>query len=125
MGVKMPRLNNFTLNSNFPAVAKANSSSASLSMSAQTLGVGGNYSVTRQISVGQGDILSPIIELGGTYYPTTLYANTDGTWQELVIIERTSPTVATMIMYIENIGSATATHPAWTANAYLESFRIP
>lgn len=125
MGVKMAKLSNFTINSTYPAAIKNGSTSGTITFPSRSIGSGGSYFVTQNITVASGQIVTPAIKVGNTTYPTSAYSNQTNQWIEQIWIERTSATNVQVVFYVANIGSGTATHSSATATVYINTFTMP
>lgn len=124
-GVKMAKLSNFTINSTYPAAIKNGSTSGNITFPSRSMGAYTEYSVSQNITVASGQIVTPAIKVGSTIYPTSAYSNQTNQWMEQIWIERTSATNVRVTFYVMNIGSSTATHSATTATVYINTFTMP
>lgn len=121
----MAKLSNFTINSTYPAAIKNGSTSSSITFSSRSMAAGATYSVTKNITVASGQIVTPAIKVGSTIYPTSAYSNQTNQWLDQIWIERTSATNVRVTFYAMNVGSSTATHSAVTATVYINTFTMP
>ena len=121
----MAKLSNFTINSTYPAAIKNGSTSGNITFPSRSMGAYTEYSVSQNITVASGQIVTPAIKVGSTIYPTSAYSNQTNQWMEQIWIERTSATNVKVTFYVMNIGSSTATHSATTATVYINTFTMP
>lgn len=131
----MPRLNNFTVNSKFPAVAKStNTTDVSFVVPAHTIASGDTYSYTQNVTVGQGDILSCVITWLGIHIPASQWyiveAENQGgitmpTLEKGVLVERTSPTQARLVYYAFNQSQNSISEGQITYKISIKAFRVP
>lgn len=135
MGVKMPRLNNFLVNSKFPAVARStNVIEANFVIPAHTIASGQTYSYTQNVTVGQGDILSCVITWQGIHISASQWITVEETYQggvlmptleKGVLIERASATQARLVYYAFNQSPNTISEGAMTYTVSIKAFRVP
>lgn len=131
----MPRLNNFLVNSKFPAVAKStNITDVSFVIPAHTIASGDTYSYTQDVTVGQGDILSCVITWLGLHIPASQWyiveAENQGgitmpTLEKGVLVERTSPTQARLVYYAFNQSQNEISEGQITYTISIKAFRVP
>lgn len=131
----MPRLNNFTVNSKFPAIAKsANTTDVSFVVPAHTIASGDTYSYTQNVTVGQGDILSCVITWLGVHIPASQWyiveAENQGgitmpTLEKGVLVERTSPTQVRLVYYAFNQSQNSISEGQMTYTISIKAFRVP
>lgn len=131
----MPRLNNFTVNSKFPAIAKStNITDVSFVIPAHTIASGDTYSYTQNVTVGQGDILSCVITWLGLHIPASQWyiveAENQGgitipTLEKGVLVERTSPTQARLVYYAYNQSQNSISEGQITYTISIKAFRVP
>lgn len=135
MGVKMPRLNNFLVNSKFPAVAKStNVVETDFVIPAHDIASGQTYSYTQNVTVGQGDILSCVITWLGVHIPASQWNIVEETYQggvlmptleKGVLVERTSPTQARLVYYAFNQSPNSISEGQLTYKISIKAFRVP
>lgn len=120
------KLNNFTLNTNFPAVARMNSASKSCTLSAQTLASYQTVSASVNINVGSGDICELLLYVDNIYIPAPYYSSgsLDGVEYEYVT-ERVSATQIRFSIYATNWGLYSVSIPAKTASVLVSAFSVP
>ena len=131
----MPRLNNFTVNSKFPAIAKStNITDVSFVIPAHTIASGDTYSYTQNVTVGQGDILSCVITWLGLHIPASQWyiveAENQGgvympTLEKGVLVERTSPTQVRLVYYAFNQSPNSISEGQTTYTISIKAFRVP
>lgn len=126
----MPRLNNFTVNSKFPAIARSgtNISVANLSVPSATLNPFENTQSSVSIAVSSGDILSCVITANGKTVPAPYYFWTDPvkTVRYSVRVERNSPTTARIIADASNADFVNpVTTDAFSVSVSVKAFRVP
>lgn len=120
-------LNNFTLNTNFPAVAKTSSTSRQCTLAAQTIGPDQTVSASVNVSVGSGELCETLLYLDGEYIPYTRdYMDTSGgpTVYEY-ITERISATQIQFTIAATNYSGASVSIPAKTASVLVSAFSVP
>lgn len=124
----MPKLSNFTMNSDYPAIAKTGYNSVSVTMPSVTLAPGNSYTVTAEGTISSGDILSPIIQIGvggGCFYGIG-FRRANDTWLEEFWVERISPTKVRVNYYVLNQDWANyQTFGGGTIIFHLNAFRVP
>lgn len=120
------KLNNFTLNTNFPSIAKMNSASRSCTLSAQTLASYQTVSASVNVSVGSGDICETLLYVDSNYIPAPYYSSgsLDGIEYEYVI-ERVSAAQIRFSIYATNWGLYSVSIPAKTASVLVSAFSVP
>lgn len=120
-------LNNFTLNTNFPAIAKTNSASRQCTLSAQTIGSGQTVSASVNISVGSAEICETLLFLNGEYIPYTRHYMdaSDGSTVYEYITERISATQIQFTIAATNYSGASVSTPAKTASVLVSAFSVP
>ncbi len=131
----MPRLNNFTVNSKFPAVAKStNVIETNFVIPAHDIASGQTYTYTQNVTVGQGDILSCVITWFGIHIVAnqwnTVEETTQGgvlmpTLEKGVLIERASPTQARLVYYAFNQSQNSISEGQITYKISIKAFRVP
>lgn len=121
----MPKLTNFTINTNYPATAKTGSGTATITMPATSFSGGQDRTFTADFSVPSGAILMPIIQQGSTYYVGNGYAWRNDNWNEEVWLERLSDTQLRLVFYVVNTSASTLTHPGNTITAHISTFIVP
>lgn len=128
MGDKMPKINHFNINSNFPAVAQADTATVTVTttMPQTTLGPFEETYTYSEVTVSSGDIVSPTIYFKGNYYVGNSIADINDVFHEYAYFERISPTRLRFYLHLQNYdGSASQTHAQWSATAYVNIFRVP
>lgn len=123
----MPKLSNFTINSDYPAIAKVGYNSLSVTMPSRYFAVGDYYTVTAEGDISSGDILSPIIQIGvggGCFYGNGFLRMSD-TWYEEFWVERISPTKVKASYHVMNQGQSGQTFGGQTVIFHLNAFKIP
>lgn len=124
----MPKLSNFTMNSDYPAIAKTGYSSVSVTMPSITLAPQASNRVTAEADVSSGDILSPIIQIGvggGCFYGTG-FRRISGYFVEEFWVERISPTRVRAVFFLSNSDVYNyRTYNGETIIFHLNAFRVP
>lgn len=131
----MPRLDHFTVNSKFPAVAKStNVIETNFVIPAHDIASGQTYSYTQNVAVGEGDILSCVITWFGAHIPASQWyiveaTNQGGiimpTLEKGVLVERTSPTQARLVYYAFNQSQNSISEGQITYKISIKAFRVP
>lgn len=125
----MAKLYNFTVNTEFPAIAKTGSYSENISQGSTTTAAHNSSTVTKTIDVASGDIVCAVIEVGGVKYPTSHYireigAGGSGIYEE-IFVSKSTPTQVEIVMGIWNQTGSSYSHGAWSANVYVNTFNVP
>lgn len=120
------KLNNFTLNTNFPAVAKMNSASRQCTIQAQSISSYQTVYSTVNIPVGSGEICEALIYVDNEYVPSMYFAsgNLDGILYEYVV-ERVSAVQVKFTIAVTNYGNYTVSIPSKTASVFVSAFSVP
>lgn len=120
----MPNLANFTINSNFPAIKKSGVVSAEFNIPAVIVN-NSEQKIRNSITVLDGDIIFPIIEINGVKYPTGAYSDEQDNGNSIyyIITERISPTQVDVVCGFSS--SIQKTFPAFNLKIHLNSFQIP
>lgn len=121
------KLNNFTLNTNFPAIAKTTSASRQCTLSARTVRAGQTVSASVNVSVGSAEICETLLYLNGEYIPYTRhYTDTSGgsTIYEYVT-ERISATQIRFTIAATNYSGSSVSIPSKTASVLVSAFSVP
>ena len=121
----MPKLSQFTINSDYPATAKTGSASANITMPATSFAGGQSRVFTKDTTVASGAILMPIIQVGDNYYVGNGYSWRNDNWNEEVWIERLSDTSIRLVFYVVNTSASTLTHPGNIITLHLSTFKVP
>lgn len=123
----MPKISHFNINSNFPAVAQADTATivVTTTMPQTTVSSYGEASVYSEITVSSGDIVSPTIYFKGNYYVGNSITDVNESFHEYAYFERVSPTRLRFYLLLQNYDSASQTHAQWSATAYVNIFRVP
>lgn len=131
----MPRLNNFLVNSKFPAVAKStNVIEANFTIPAHSIASGDTYTYTQNVTIGNGDILSCVITQSGVHISASQWNIVEATYQggvymptleKGVIVERTSPTQARLVYYAFNQSPNSISEGQTTYTISIKAFRVP
>lgn len=120
-------LNKFTLNTNFPAVAKTSSASRQCTLAAQTITPGQTVSSSVNVSVGSGELCETLLYLSGEYIPYTRhYIDTSaGSLTYEYALERISATQIQFTIAATNYGGSSVSIAAKTASVLVSAFSVP
>ena len=125
MGVTMPNLNKFTLNSNFPSIVKSGVTSQTFSIPSMTATVSQQAIYTATMSVADSEIIFPVLEKNGVSYPTRVlsFDYDNGNANQYVILKQNSPTVVQLEVGA-GVFSGSRTFPAFTLKVSLNRFKM-
>ena len=120
------KLNNFALNTNFPAVAKMNSASRQCTIQAQSISSYQTVYATVNIPVGSDEICEVLIYVDNEYVPSMYFAsgNLDGILYEYAV-ERVSAIQVQFTIAVTNYSNYTVSIPAKTASVLVSAFSMP
>ena len=119
-------LKNFTLNTNFPAIAKTISANRTCTLTSQTVGSGQMVSASVYVSVGSGEICETLLNVGTEYIPYTRhYVYINGAVVYEYVTERVSATQVQFTIACTNNGVSAITIPTTTASVLVSAFKVP
>lgn len=122
----MPKLLNFTVNTQFPMIAKTGTTKIHISQPSAYIPQDGEYYTRTVVNIGKGDIINCIISYNGKNYPVNTYRDIGTYFIELITVERTSSTQVTITMYVQDAyHSGGRTHNAWSADVTINTFSVP
>ncbi len=122
----MPKLSQFTINSDYPATAKVGGvPSTNITMPATTFGPNQDMTFISDMTVEPEQILMPIIKQGANYFVGNGYLWQNDNWREEVWIERLGPTTIRFVFYVINYSNQTLTHPGNDLTLFLNTFTMP
>jgi hypothetical protein len=127
MGDKMVKISSFSVNSDFPAIAKSgNVADLSVDFLPVTVQPYSGEVYTRNITIPKGDIISPILFVDEAVIPSGWY-----TWGNYVGVEyyvmaiQTSATNVQVRVYIANNSNSAKTSTAFSVTVKVKAFRVP
>lgn len=123
----MAKLLNFTVNTEFPAIAKTGTYTTSISQGSTTTAAHDWSITTKNITVASGDIICGMVEVNGIKFPTQNYARQIGSSGvfERVNISKINPTTVQVVMGIWNQTNSSVSHGSWSANVSINTFNVP
>lgn len=123
----MPKLLNFTVNTQFPMIARTGSTKVHISQPSAYIPQDGEYYTQTVINIAEGDIINCIISYKGKNYPANTYRDLGEYWIELITAERISATQIRITMYVQDAYhyGGGRTHDAWEADITINTFSVP
>lgn len=121
----MGKVGQYNAGSVFPTMGRLTQVTETVTLPAATLAQDEYTHITREISVGSGQLTNITIELNGTTYPLDVLMIMDDNWDLEIWCERKTATTIQITVYLWKHSAGTATHSAVSVKVALNAFDLP
>lgn len=125
----MAKLQNFNVNTEFPAIAKTGIYQTIISQGSVTVAAHDKSIVTQNITVGNTDSICITIEINSVKYPVQNWYNRIGGYSsgvlEQIYVSKINPTEVQIVMGVWNESNSSVSHNGWSADIYINTFNVP
>ena len=121
----MGKIGQYNAGSVFPTMGRLRQVTETVTLVAVTLAQDEYTHITKEISVGSGQLTNITIEIDGTTYPLDVLLIMDNDWDLEIWCERKTATTIQITIHLRKHSAGTATHSAVSVKVALNAFDLP